>query len=55
MNCLNSALTWKAGGAGSRFNGRRGQRGPVVGCLCLSHCILEIDVELLPILTHTQK
>lgn len=42
---------WKAGGAGSRLDGRRRQGGPIIGCLRPPHCLLEVDVQLLPVLS----
>lgn len=45
--------TWKAGGAGSRLDGRRRQGGPIIGCLRPPRCLLEVDVQLLPVLMDT--
>lgn len=47
--------TWKAGRAGSGLNGRRGEGGPIIGSLSPSHGFLEVDVQLLPVLTNTHR
>lgn len=42
--------TGYAGGAGARSDARRGERGPIVGCLCPLHGFLVVQIQLLPIL-----
>jgi len=49
-----SGRTWEAG-AGSRLDGGRGEGGPVVGRLRPPHGLLEVDVQLLPVLTEEEE
>lgn len=47
--------TWKAGGTGSRLHWGRREWRPVVRSLCSSHCLLKVDVQLLPVLRNRQN